>query len=229
MKNGEYVAGDVCKRRKGNSTRNWMRYADWRRKVKLLLRVLSIMLLLGAGSTWAGQYEDGVAAYNRRDYVNALRLLRPLAEQGHAGAQANVASMYFSANGVAQDFAEAFKWFRLSAPTGIPYAQSTLATMYAQGWGVPQDYAEAVKWYRLAAAQGDLAALYMLGSMYSFGRGVAQDYVRAHMWFNLSAAKGLPDAERDRDLTAQRMTPQQVARAQEMARRCEASKYKQCD
>ena len=32
----------------------------------------------------AGPWEDGMAAYNRGDYVPAIRLFRPLAEQGNA-------------------------------------------------------------------------------------------------------------------------------------------------
>jgi hypothetical protein len=32
----------------------------------------------------AGPFEDGLAAHDRGDYATALRLWRPLAEQGHA-------------------------------------------------------------------------------------------------------------------------------------------------
>ena len=55
------------------------------------------------------------------------------------------------------------------------------------------------------------------------GRGVTQDYVLAHMWYNLAAAR-LPPGEdgdmavRNRDLIAKRMTPEQIAEAQRLAR-----------
>lgn len=66
--------------------------------------------------------------------------------------------------------------------------------------------------------------------MYANGQGVAQDYVRAHMWFNLGAISGdSADAASNRDIVAARMTPAQIAEAQAMARKCQASNFKQCD
>jgi TPR repeat protein len=39
------------------------------------------------GSAMAGPLEDGEAAFQRSDYAEAMRLLRPLAEHGDANAQ----------------------------------------------------------------------------------------------------------------------------------------------
>ena len=102
--------------------------------------------------------------------------------------------------------------------------------MYEIGRGVVQDYKEAMKWSRLAAAQGDVDAQYMLGEMYDLGQGVVQNYVRAHMWYNLSASNdGATKASQNRDDVATKMTSAQIAQAQEMAQRCQASSYKNCD
>jgi hypothetical protein len=49
------------------------------------------------------------------------------------------------------------------------------------------------------------------------------------MWWNVAAARGYADAARNRDTFSKRMTPQQIAQAREMAQRCVASKYKQCE
>jgi hypothetical protein len=38
------------------------------------------------------------------------------------------------------------------------------------------------------------------------------------MWWNLAAAQGNEDARKNRDLAARRMTPDQLAEAQRMAR-----------
>ena len=43
-------------------------------------------------------------------------------------------------------------------------------------------------------------------------------YVLAHMWFNLAAAQGDKQAAADRDAIAAKMTPDQIAEAQRMAR-----------
>jgi TPR repeat protein len=65
--------------------------------------------------------------------------------------------------------------------------------------------------------------------MYARGQGVLQDSVKAHMWFNLAAAKGDADGAHNRDSLAKRMTPQQIAEAQKMARDCLARNLKGCD
>ena len=90
--------------------------------------------------------------------------------------------------------------------------------MYDLGYGVPQDYAEAVKWYRRAAEQGLAKAQTNLGFMYNDGQGVQQEYVKAHIWFNLAAAQGHEKANKNRDLIAKRMTSEQIAEAQRLAR-----------
>ena len=154
----------------------------------------SLMLAAIAGASVAGPLEDGEAAFKRGDYATALRLWRPLANQGDARAQ----------------------YYLGATEQGDARAQYYLGAMYANGQGVPQDHAEASKWFRLAADQGDARAQYNLGAMYANGQGVPQDLVLAHMWFNLSAAGGYP--EQVRDEIAGHMTPAQIAEAQKLAR-----------
>ncbi len=192
--------------------------------------VLSLMLTGGAA---AGPLEEGVteewanafAAFFWGDFATALRLWRPLAEQGDADAQSSLGMMYEEGQGVPQSYAEAVKWYRLAAEQGDATAQNRLGVMYATDQGVPQDYAEAVKWFRLAAEQGDAETQNRLGIMYREGQGVPQDYVQAHMWFNLAASWfSAPEAENrdkaveNRDLAASKMTPAQIAEAQKLAR-----------
>ena len=185
--------------------------------VKHALAAINVVLSLAAPVA-AGPYEDAAAAYNGGDYAAALRLLRPLANQGDAGAQFNLGLMYARGEGVPQNQAEAVNWFRLAADQGHVDAQNTLGFTYSFGAGVPQNYAEALKWYRLAADQGLASAQFFLGGMYANGQGVPQDYVLAHMWFNLSAAQGDQAAAKNRDDVATRMTPAQIAEAQRLAR-----------
>jgi len=110
------------------------------------------------------------------------------------------------------------KWYRLAAEQGYASAQYNLALMYDNGRGVPQDYQEAVKWYRRAADQGVAEAQYNLATKYYRGQGVPQDYVLVHMWANLAASQGSEDAVEKRDVIATKMTPQQIAEAQRLAR-----------
>jgi|ERR1039458_1331634 TPR repeat protein len=169
---------------------------------------------------------EAAAAYNRRDYVTAVRLNKTLADQGDPDAAWHLGVMYDEGQGVPQDYAEAVKWYREAVARGAYIAESYLGRMYYDGRGVPQDDAEALKWFRPAAEQGDVDAQNYLGLMYYDGRGVRQDYVQAHMWLNLAASRvlaGLDNKVRDefiqkRNMVAAKMTPAQIAEAQKLAR-----------
>jgi TPR repeat protein len=128
-----------------------------------------------------------------------------------------------------QDYATALAKFRSAAQQGSASAQFSLGLMYDEGKGVAQDFKEAVRWYKLAAAQGNAKAQFNLGISYGKGEGVAQDYLRAHTWLNLAAISGDADAVKSRDITARKMTPQQIAEAQKLARECQARNFKNCD
>jgi TPR repeat protein len=54
--------------------------------------------------------------------------------------------------------------------------------------------------------------------MYELGLGVQQDYIQAHMWFNLAGAAGDAKGIKERDEIASKMTPDQIAEAQRLAR-----------
>ena len=45
-----------------------------------------------------------------------------------------------------------------------------------------------------------------------------QDDAEAQMWFILAAAQGQKNAQKNREIMAKRMTPDQIAEAQRMAR-----------
>jgi hypothetical protein len=183
------------------------------------------------------QYSLGLAYENGQgvpqDYQEAVNWYRIAAAREDEWAQMRLGSIYAEGKGVLQDYQEAVKWYRLAAAQGHAPAQSSLGTAYEKGQGVPQDYQEAVKWYRLAAPQGNPLAQINLGVMYANGTGVRQDFVRAHMWFSLAAAAMSGDsgdtATKNRDRIASKITAEQIAAAQEMARRCQESKLKNCD
>ncbi len=152
---------------------------------------------LVAGPLAAGQFEDGLAAQERGDYATAVQLWKPLAEQGNAIAQYNLAAMYAEAQGVPRDAAEALKWYRHAAGRGHAPAQLKLALMYDQGMGVPRHHSIAMKWYRLAAQQGDATAQLTLALIYDEGRGVPQNNLQAMKWYGLAAEQGLVAAQKN--------------------------------
>jgi TPR repeat protein len=108
---------------------------------------------------------------------------------------------------------------RLRDTPTYPGAQTELGQLHKSGdaRGIPKNYAEAVRLFRLAAKAGHKEGYYALGLMYANGNGVPQDDVRAHMWFNLCAAK--EPGMGQQNPVEQRMTRDQIADAQELARK----------
>ena len=193
-----------------------------------ILATLLLGLSLISSSSWSADFGKGYTAYNSGDFATALREWTPLAEQGNASAQYNLALMYDFGEGVLQDYKTAVKWYTLAAEQGNADAQYNLALMYKNGEGVLQDYKTAVKWYRLAAEQGHAKAQTNLGVMYAKGDGVIADKVYAHMWGNIGSSNGNENGGKLRDLVSKEMTSSQLEKAQDLARECVAKNYKGC-
>ena len=68
---------------------------------------------------------------------------------------------------------------------------------------------------RPLADQGNFTAQTVVGLMHYFNY---RDYVSAYMWFSLAAAQGNAFAEMFLKDTADKMTPEQIAEAQKLAR-----------
>ena len=100
--------------------------------------------------------------------------------------------------------------------------------MYVDGNGVPQVYKLAQSYFELAARQGSALAQFNLGEMYQTGIGVLADNVLAQMWFNLSGANGDSNGAKKREKIAKDMTPEDISKAQTMARVCMNSNYEKC-
>jgi TPR repeat protein len=95
------------------------------RKASGLAVVVATILLSGI-TAGAGPWEDGMVAYNRGDYLPAVKLFRPLAQAGNAKAQNVLGVMYRKGEGVARSSGKAFMWFSLAARKGDPGAQANL-------------------------------------------------------------------------------------------------------
>jgi TPR repeat protein len=74
----------------------------------------------------AGPWEDGMAAYNRGDYVPATHLFRALAAAGNAKAQRLLGVMYRKGQGVRSSPTHAHMWFGFAAAHGEPEAAAEL-------------------------------------------------------------------------------------------------------
>lgn len=89
------------------------------------IRDVLVGLTLGPSSvlppSWA-RYQEGVRAYERRDYEAAVTQFGALAEQGVVRAQYHLGSMYQHGQGVPQNDVQALMWAILSAVAGFESA-----------------------------------------------------------------------------------------------------------
>jgi hypothetical protein len=83
----------------------------------LMLLFLSLAMAV-TGPALAVPQPEAEAAYARGDYATAFKLWLPLAEQGSARAQLNIARMYERGEWVAQDQTMADEWYRRAAEQG---------------------------------------------------------------------------------------------------------------
>ena len=120
-------------------------------------------------------FNEGVAAYNTKDYAKALSLFEKAAEQGDAAAQCNCGLIYDLGKGTAVDKAKALYWYEKAAEQGNIQAQCNCGWMYDLGEGTAVDKAKALYWFEKAAEQGDAQALFLCGWMYDRDEGTAED------------------------------------------------------
>lgn len=77
--------------------------------------LLVLASLLAAEMARADDLAVANVAFDKRDYVTAFRLYKPLAEQGNIAAESALGSLYFYGHGVGKDAVRAYMWFSLAA------------------------------------------------------------------------------------------------------------------
>ena len=88
--------------------------------------ILAATQVLGMTMAIAGPWEDGMAAYNRSDYVPAIQIFRPLARAGNHEAQKMLGMMYRRGQGVVRSSAHAAMWLTLASHRGNSRADREL-------------------------------------------------------------------------------------------------------
>jgi TPR repeat protein len=121
-----------------------------------------------------------------------------------------------------EHYAEAMTQFKALSEQGEVSATYFVGFLYHHGYGVPVDYTEAIKWYGKAAAKGDFQSQYYLAKLAEEGKGMERDLVAAHAWYNIAARhaanpRDAAYAREDARKLERKMTPEQVAKAKQMA------------
>ena len=179
-------------------------------------------------------YEGGIEV--QRNPAEATKWYRLAADRGYAEAQNSLGSMYQAGEGVPRDYGEALRWYSLGADQGHAVSLRNLGYMYDLGLSVSEDNSRAANLYTQAAEKGDIQAMVNLGAMLSQGEPpVERDVVRAFMWLDL--ARFYTQWTKDMklkwtvrgalDQLKKQMSPQQIARGEELTKEWDAAHRKQ--
>jgi TPR repeat protein len=148
-------------------------------------------------------------AYEAGEYLDAAKLLRPLADNGDPAAQYLMGQLYFFGFGVERDDAKAAAAYAAAAQAGNTEAQYRLGYLYATGQGVAYNATAAERLWLAAANKGHRAAIVALADFYHEGLYRKEDEVLARRWLNRAAMTG--DIEAMYKLGRRLMTPEVVA------------------
>jgi TPR repeat protein len=158
-----------------------------------------------------------------QDFFNARTWASRAASQGDPWAMRIMGLIYFEGLGVEANHWRAVDYFRRAADAGEMNAQFNLGVIYYEGKFAQQSYDKALMLYKRSADQGNAKAQHNLGLMLANGIGTTQDRVEAYKWFMLSGSDDAIAATTEMQAIAPRMSPTEIAQAQERAELWRAS------
>jgi TPR repeat protein len=187
-----------------------------------VIRGIAVIVVLAAfaAAPTRADFDAGVALYVSGDYAAAYREFLESAADGHPGAQYNLGLMLTKGVGVDADVEQAVHWWRRAAESGHVSAQYNLGQVIDSGTILNTDPSEAAKWFRRAAEQGHAAAQNNLALKYETGIGLPHNPVFVAMWFQIAARAGNAVATDNLGTLTGEMAPEDVDRANELARFC---------
>jgi len=191
------------------------------------LLVLALLPLL-MSPAFAG-FEEGKSAYDRKDWVNTVVQLRPLAETGDDRAMILLGNMYNEGLGVVQNQQEALSLYkRAAAEKNNAEAMVAVAAMYTSGIGVGRNLNTSMQWFRRAAMLGDQTGAFFYATILFRGNksatdDIKPDFYNSYKWFKIAAQKTQhaklqqTALELSKRVAQQKLTPEDVARADKEA------------
>ncbi|WP_198263125.1 tetratricopeptide repeat protein [sulfur-oxidizing endosymbiont of Gigantopelta aegis] len=140
-------------------------------------------------------FERGAFYFSQGNYLEALSLWAPLAEQGNPVAQYSIGLLYEQGKGVKKDARLALKYFESAVAQNLPAAQYYLGMKYYAGLDIKRDVVKARQLLKKSAQNDYLQAQFQLASLYNKGIGGAQDARLATHWFSQAAESGYGPAQ----------------------------------
>lgn len=143
----------------------------------------------------AENYNSGAFYFAKGDYLTAISIWAPLAQQGHPAAQYSMGLLYDQGKGVKKDPKRALQYFQFAVKQNLPAAQYYLGMKYYAGLGVNKNVTKARDLLTQAAQQEHLQAQFELGQLYDSSLSDIQDPQLATEWFIKAAENGYGPAQ----------------------------------
>ncbi len=134
--------------------------------------------------------KQGVEAWSRGDYADAINIWRPIAIAGNDDAQFNMGQAYKLGRGVPVDLKIAEDWYRKAAAQGhLQAADNYGLVLFTNG-----DRQKAMPYLKTSAERGEPRAQYIYGTALFNGEFVAKDLVLAYAMMTRASSSGLAPA-----------------------------------
>jgi hypothetical protein len=156
-----------------------------------LLATLALAAAAPALAIQAKSVRDGIEAWQRSDYAQAIAIWRPLAAKGDSDAAFNLGQAYRLGRGAPVDLAAAKGWLEKAAKAGHLDAETTLGLLLFDSG----DHATGIQWLKKAAERGEPRAMLVYGTALFNGDSVTRDPLMAYAYVSRAAAQGLEPAK----------------------------------
>ena len=196
----------------------------------LFNRVIALIFLITISfNSYTKTLEDGESEYTKRNFENAFKIWKPLAESGNPFAQAYLCTLFEKGEGVKKDYEKAIYWCKLASAKNIYASQFSLGIFYANGLGVEKNPKLAVEYFRKSSLLGFNRAQYNLGLSYFHGNGITKNLIESIKWLRIAKDNGYEPAKDVYENILSTMKPKEVAEALILADDCLSSNYKKCN
>lgn len=159
--------------------------------------IFAVLFVLFLGSYCQAGVEEGILAYDKKDFQTAFSILKPLADQNNAKAMHYIGKMYFKGEGVAKDRSKSVSYWQKAAGIGYAVSAYNMGICCKFGYGISKDTKKALEWFEYAVELGDTPSAFQIGKLYRDGHLGTTDFSRARIWFEKAARKGNESAMND--------------------------------
>lgn len=152
--------------------------------------IVLIFIIFYGLNLFAGDFELGVDAFRKSDFLNAIELFSKACDEENMKACHNLGVIYTNGYGTTQNYNKAFELFNKACEGRNKNACYSLGVLYQDGKGIQQDYLKASEMYEKTCNRGDAVVCGILGNMYNEGKIIAQNYSKANEFFEKACARG---------------------------------------